>query len=1729
MIKNYYPRVKSVFGVCALALSSSLMFGSKTAVAQPVISSVTPASAIPGATVTITGSGFSTTAANNVVYFGGVKVSPAAATATSFNVTLPAGALFAPVTVVNTGGTTYKTGITNKQFLPEFFNTCFVSGAFNFKPSVNFPLLSGAGAYLAVLGDMDGDGKLDLVVANNNQAAANSIYIYRNTNAAGSISAGSFAAPVFVTTSGNPSNIKLADLDADGRLDIIVGYIGGGGMLGIMRNISSGVGNIAFTNRNYIPGGKVSEIAIADYDGDGRPDIAATVTGNTTGADSVKIFKNAITAPPIPTATANFVGASFGTPQGYALPAYADPVSICAGDFDGDGKMDLAVANRALSGVINGSVSIFRNQSTGATDFTFGTHFEMSLATGMYGQQVITADLDADGKSDIIVTGTDYSTAGYLSVFRNQATSGSLSSGSFVSRADITPVGVSPVGLAAGDLDGDGKVDIAMTELISSTVNLYRNTSVSGTITLTSLASYATGVSPIGVSIGDVDGDTKPDVVVANRGTSPAFTNSSLSIFRNYPLPVVGPITGPALVCVPNTDTFRNSVAGGTWSVTNTALATINAANGAVFPVAAGTDTAVYTVICNNDTSIVMQAFTVNVFPTVANISGTGTALCSGYTLSLTDATSGGTWSSSNTAAATVSGGAVYGVAAGTATISYAVTNSCGTTTKTYGPITVSTSPQPITGTLSVCVGSNVTLSSTTTGGTWVSTTTANATITNGGVVHGVAAGTSVISYTISGGCYDTAIVTVTAGPVIAAISGATSVCEGSNITLSDATTGGTWRSSSLTNATVLSPGVIHGVAAGASTIYYKVTNSCGTDSVSYPITVNAMPGAITGIFSVCAGNTVSLFNTISGGTWASNSTGTATVTTSGGVGGVVGGTVMISYTLAGGCYDTAIMTVNDIPSMPTGGSSVCIGSTITLSDVTSGGTWSQTGGLVSVGATSGAVTGVTAGTTAITYTKTSTGCFNVLTPFTVNTPPAAITGPTTACVGVPTTLSSTPTGGTWTMTPSTLGSIDPVTGVVTGSASGAATVTYTIGSTGCFVTRAMTVSPSPGVISGATSVCLGQFLTLTDTPPGGVWSSSNPIAAPVNAIGIVSGATLGTTTVTYTIGGCSATHSVTVTSPPGAITGSVPMCPHNSVLLSDTSAGGTWSSASSAIAIVNPATGLVTGVSGGTVNITYSLSGAGCYVTVPVLVHAGPAPITGATTVCVGLTANVFNDSTGGIWSSSDTTIVKAGAATGLLTGMTPGTITITYTTPAYGCSETWGVTSYPIVAPNVVISVSPNDTVCAGTPVTYTAVVTNGGPTPVYQWTVNHVPVSSSASFTYIPLNNDTIKCVVVSNAVCVTPTNDTDLVRMEVITRRTPIMNLTTGMGDTVCLGMPITLNPNTLWGGTAPTYSWKINGVNVGPGATFTYVPANGDIATVIVHGNYVCPNVDTATDTLRLTVSPYLTPSVSLIGSDTACGGYPVVYYAAPVNGGTAPTYQWIKNGVNFSTGPMLAYMANTGDVISVVMTTNFPCVTTNTVTSTPHTVTVVPVLIPNVTVSVSPGYILAPGMTATFTGVATNMGSNPSYKWKKNGIIIPGATSLVYSTNILATGDSFTIIATNNDFCNGVSVFASQEVAIGANVGVGQVNAPNSDIHIAPNPTKGTFTINGNLGITTNEELQVEITNMLGQVVYVSKFNANTGSIEQVIALSDNLSNGMYILNIHSEHLAKTIHFELAR
>jgi uncharacterized protein YjdB len=636
------------------------------------------------------------------------------------------------------------------------------------------------------------------------------------------------------------------------------------------------------------------------------------------------------------------------------------------------------------------------------------------------------------------------------------------------------------------------------------------------------------------------------------------------------------------------------------------------------------------------------------------------------------------------------------------ATISYRTSATCYAVRQ----VTVNNIPASIMGGTSVCIGSTITMSHAEPGGTWSCSTPARATIDAvSGQLTGISAGAIFVTYQINSGCYKVLAMTVNAAP--AAISGPSAICQGSIVTYTSATAGGTWSSSNASVASVPStPGNVTGMGTGMATISYVVTaTGCYATKT---VAVNTQPTAIGGgTNQLCVGSSVTYTSTPTGGTWTSSIATRASIDVSSGLAnGLATGATVITYSLSNGCFRTLPMTVNPLPAAIGGTAAVCRNATTTLNNITAGGTWSiATPGTASVTAT-GVVTGIAAGMVHVTYKLTATGC-QVTRQVTVNELPSAIGGANQICVGNTELYSSTPTGGTWISGSTAAASIGTTSGIATGLAQGVTVLTYTAPSTGCRITKPVSVNALPSVITGTVNtLCVGNSTTLTAGTAGQTWSSTASVVSitPTSTTtATFTGLSTGSTTISYTNAfGCARTYTLNVNPAVAPITGDMVVCPTRVINLSTAATGGTWSSALATKATVNAA-GAVTGVAAGNVNISYTLSPA-CFTFANVTVNAVPAAITGPTSVCPGDSISLSQATAGGTWSTSNAAMATANAANGTVTGISSGTVTVSYVINS-GCLVTTPVTVKALPA-----AISGPSSIGIGSPVTFTNTTTGG-----------------------------------------------------------------------------------------------------------------------------------------------------------------------------------------------------------------------------------------------------------------------------------------------------------------------------------------------------------------------------------------------------------------------------------
>ena len=389
----------------------------------------------------------------------------------------------------------------------------------------------------AMIGDWNGDGLMDIVVPDDNYSL-----VYMKGYGDGSFRAAvNYYTPVSDNGEAESFDIATGDLNGDGIADVVVGNCCDASM-GITVFLARADGSLQ-PGVNYGSGGGMKYVAVADLDGDGKLDIAAS--DNVSGMVQI------------------FLGVGDGTfTTGGAYPTdvtNTTPSAIVAADFNGDGKIDLAVSNATgnnvgvmlndgtggFSGLANytvcgsgsqltaadlngdGSVDLIvpvascaevdflLNAADGTGNFSAGT----PLSTGNNPYQVAVGDMNGDGKMDLVISMDDYANGQGLAVAvgNGDGTFQAPNIPAYPTSLQPTYYEPLPTYVKLVDLDGDGHLDAVYTNSNYGTVGVMYGV---GDGTLYDPVEYPTAQLAYGLAVGDINGDGAPDVVTAGSFTA---------------------------------------------------------------------------------------------------------------------------------------------------------------------------------------------------------------------------------------------------------------------------------------------------------------------------------------------------------------------------------------------------------------------------------------------------------------------------------------------------------------------------------------------------------------------------------------------------------------------------------------------------------------------------------------------------------------------------------------------------------------------------------------------------------------------------------------------------------------------------------------------------------------------------------------------------------------------------------------------------------------------------------------------------------------------------------------------------------------------------------------------------------------------------------------------------------------------------------------------------------
>lgn len=329
--------------------------------------------------------------------------------------------------------------------------------------------------------DIDGNGLPDILGVVSNDVDGRSVQGYVSTRLQST--AGSFVMPTRFGVGRAPANLVVADVNGDGHPDLVTANADDA-TVSVRLADPARPGYFLPAIILSTPGRTPLDVAVGDLNGDGRMDVVVAASG----ANSVLVFTQTATG-------------TFNPPVAYAVGG--DPQAVTVADLDGNGFADIAVAttSNAVSVLLQTSANVFAV----AVDFP----------TGVQPVAVKAVDLNGDGKLDLL-------TANYGAALSpgNQGLSVLLQGapGTFAAPVNYA-TGYRASGLAVGDLNGDGKPDVAVACAglpgDPGEVSVFlQDPATAGT--LLPPASYRGTFGPMGVAIGDMDGDGRPDLVLAD-------------------------------------------------------------------------------------------------------------------------------------------------------------------------------------------------------------------------------------------------------------------------------------------------------------------------------------------------------------------------------------------------------------------------------------------------------------------------------------------------------------------------------------------------------------------------------------------------------------------------------------------------------------------------------------------------------------------------------------------------------------------------------------------------------------------------------------------------------------------------------------------------------------------------------------------------------------------------------------------------------------------------------------------------------------------------------------------------------------------------------------------------------------------------------------------------------------------------------------------------------------
>jgi hypothetical protein len=423
-------------------------------------------------------------------------------------------------------------GVTTAAFVFALVSPVARAQTISFRLAPGSPAPAGASPASVAVGDFNDDGKPDYAIAN---AGDNTVSVLLG-NGDGTftpaphspfkVNRNPFPTPCVFTKCGSvPLAVAVADFNRDGRQDLAVtnipindlcsvASIFGGMCSSVAVLLGNGDGSFQDSNQ-FDPGGQLSiSLAIGDFNGDGKPDLATANVNSST----ISILLGDGTG-------RNFTQASRSPLRMGRRPAY-----VATGFFNGDTIQDLAVANAD-----DATLAVLLGNGNG----TFTAAPGSPIAVGTRPLSIAVADFDRDGQFDMAVA--DFSDSAVSVLLGN-------GDGTFRSHG-FTRVGAQPSAVAVADFNSDGKPDLVVANRLSSSASLLKGNG-DGSFVLT--RNLPVGADPQSITTADFNGDGEPDLLAASAATNTA------SIFLNS-TDVIPPTTVAMTSPAPNSSGWNKS------------------------------------------------------------------------------------------------------------------------------------------------------------------------------------------------------------------------------------------------------------------------------------------------------------------------------------------------------------------------------------------------------------------------------------------------------------------------------------------------------------------------------------------------------------------------------------------------------------------------------------------------------------------------------------------------------------------------------------------------------------------------------------------------------------------------------------------------------------------------------------------------------------------------------------------------------------------------------------------------------------------------------------------------------------------------------------------------------------------------------------------------------------------------------------------------------------------